>query len=143
MAVTKLWKRVSNERLRVAQFLRFQKAADGTYFSALSPLYNVLPLVIPHLLERFADQRWLVYDLRRAYGYYYDGKEAEEVTFPERAGHLRDGLLDPSILDMDERLFQEMWRTYFHSIAIKERLNPRLHRQNMPARFWPYMPEKA
>ena len=69
MAVTKLWKRVSNERLRVAQFLRFQKAADGTYFSALSPLYNVLPLVIPHLLERFADQRWLVYDLRRAYGY--------------------------------------------------------------------------
>ena len=85
MAVTKLWKRVSNERLRVAQFLRFQKAADGTYFSALSPLYNVLPLVIPHLLERFADQRWLVYDLRRAYGYYYDGKEAEEVTFPDRA----------------------------------------------------------
>lgn len=143
MAVTKLWKRVSNERLRVAQFLRFQKAADGTYFSALSPLYNVLPLVIPHLLERFADQRWLVYDLRRAYGYYYDGKEAEEVTFSERAGHLQDGLLDPSIMDKDERLFQEMWRTYFHSIAIKERLNPRLHRQNMPARFWPYMPEKA
>ena len=46
-------------------------------------------------------------------------------------------------MDKDERLFQEMWRTYFHSIAIKERLNPRLHRQNMPARFWPYMPEKA
>ena len=65
------------------------------------------------------------------------------MTFPERAGHLRDGLLDPSIMDKDERLFQEMWRTYFHSIAIKERLNPRLHRQNMPARFWPYMPEKA
>ena len=143
LAVSKIGKKVGSEAHRVVQFLRFQKAADGTYFSALSPLYNVLPLVIPHLLERFADQRWLVYDLRRAYGYYYDGKEAEEVTFPDRAGHLRDGLLDPSIMDKDERLFQEMWRTYFHSIAIKERLNPRLHRQNMPARFWPYMPEKA
>ncbi|MBP7313200.1 MAG: DUF4130 domain-containing protein, partial [Parabacteroides sp.] len=25
---------------------------------------------------------------------------------------------------------------------IKERLNLRLHRQHMPARFWKYMPEK-
>lgn len=142
LAVTKLWKQVCSERNRVNQFLRFQKAADGTYFSAVAPLYNVLPLTIPHLLDRFADQRWLIYDLKRNYGYYYDGTKAEEVTFPESAPHLRDGLLDPSIMDKDERLFQALWRTYFHSTAIRERLNPRLHRQNMPARFWPYMPEK-
>ena len=46
------------------------------------------------------------------------------------------------LMDADEKLFQQMWKTYFKSIAIKERLNPKLHRQHMPARFWKYMPEK-
>jgi len=46
------------------------------------------------------------------------------------------------IMDKDEKLFQSMWKEYFKSIAIKERLNLRLHRQHMPARFWKYMPEK-
>lgn len=65
-------KKINNERLRVMQFLRFQKAADGTYFAALKPLYNVISLVIPYLQDRFADQKWLLYDLKREYGYYHD-----------------------------------------------------------------------
>ena len=52
------------------------------------------------------------------------------------------GLLGEELMDADEKLFQQMWKTYFKSIAIKERLNPKLHRQHMPARFWKYMPEK-
>ena len=56
LELSKVWKKVNNERLRVMQFLRFQKAADGTYFAALKPLYNVISLVIPYLQDRFADQ---------------------------------------------------------------------------------------
>ena len=37
LELSKVWKKVNNERLRVMQFLRFQKAADGTYFAALKP----------------------------------------------------------------------------------------------------------
>ena len=123
LEVSKVWKKVTNERLRVIQFLRFQKAVDGTFFAAVKPVYNVLPLTLAHLKDRFADQRWLLYDLKREYGYYY-------------------GLLGEELMDADEKLFQQMWKTYFKSIAIKERLNPKLHRQHMPARFWKYMPEK-
>ena len=54
---------MSNERLRIMQFLRFQKAVDGTYFSAVEPIYNVLPLVLPYLNDRFGDQKWLIYDM--------------------------------------------------------------------------------
>ena len=31
---------------------------------------------LTHLKDRFADQCWLLYDLKREYGYYYDRKEA-------------------------------------------------------------------
>ena len=142
LAVSKLWRKVNNERERTLQFFRFQKAADGTYFAAVAPLYNVLPLVLAYATDRFADQRWLLYDLKRSYGYYYDLREATEVRFKELEGHLKEGLLSPDIMDKEEALFQRMWKAYFQSIAIKERLNPRLQRQHMPQRFWAYMPEK-
>ena len=99
----RVWKKVTNERLRVIQFLRFQKAADGTFFAAVKPVYNVLPLTLPHLKDRFADQCWLLYDLKREYGYYYDLKEATEVRFEEKEAHLLSGLLGEELMDADEK----------------------------------------
>ena len=131
LETAKIWKKVNNERLRVMQFFRFQKAADGTYFAAIAPIYNVLPLVLPYAQDRFADQQWLIYDLKREYGYYYDLNDTIEVRFEEKDSHLLTGLLSEDIMDKDEKLFQSMWKEYFKSIAIKERLNPRLHRQHM------------
>ncbi len=142
LAMTKLWKKVSDERSRVVQFLRFQKAVDGTYFAAMEPLYNVFPLVTNHLRNRFRDQLWLIYDLKRRYGYYYDLKEVTEVRLEEKAEHLVTGMLNKSLLAKDEEIFRRMWKTYFHATAIKERFNPKLHKQNMPVRFWKYMTEK-
>ena len=142
LQISKVWKKVSNERLRIMQFLRFQKALDGTYFSAVEPIYNVLPLVLPYLNDRFGDQKWLIYDMRREYGYYYDLKETIEVRFEQKEEHLLSGFLNESLMDKDEKLFQQMWKEYFKTIAIKERINPKLHRQHMPVRFWKYMTEK-
>ena len=142
LELSKVWKKVNNERLRVMQFLRFQKAADGTYFAALKPLYNVISLVIPYLQDRFADQKWLLYDLKREYGYYHDLSTITEVHFEQKEGHLQSGFLDENIMDQDEKLFQKLWQTYFKAITIKERTNPKLHRQNLPIRFWKYLPEK-
>jgi probable DNA metabolism protein len=45
-------------------------------------------------------------------------------------------------MDDDEKQFQILWKTYFSSIVIHERINPKRHRQHMPVRFWAYMPEK-
>jgi len=123
---SRMWKRVDWERIRMLQFIRFQKAADGTYFAAVEPEKNALPLITGHFRDRFADQRWLIYDIKRAYGYYYDLKEVREVTFGEdsQEGHLVTGMLDESLMDKDEKLFQQLWKTYFKAICIKERLNP-------------------
>ena len=38
--------------------------------------------------------------------------------------------------------FQQLWKTYFKSTTIKERLNPRKHKQDMPVRYWKYLTEK-
>ena len=144
LELSKVWKKVNNERLRVMQFLRFQKAADGTFFAAVEPEKNALPLAIDHFKDRFADQPWLIYDIKRAYGFYYDLKEVRQVTFEEGSceRHLVTGMLDESLMDKDEKLFQQLWKTYFKAICIKERLNPRKHKQDMPIRYWKHMTEK-
>ena len=57
--------KVSHERERLKQFVRLQKAADGTYFAAVTPEHNALPLGLDYFTDRFADQRWLIYDRRQ------------------------------------------------------------------------------
>lgn len=124
--------------------LYVSESGGRNFFAAVEPEKNALPLVTGHFKDRFADQRWLIYDIKRAYGYYYDLKEVREVTFDEdsREGHLVTGLLDESVMDKDEKFFQSLWKTYFKAICIKERLNPRKHRQDMPVRYWKYITEK-
>lgn len=143
LELSKIWKKVNGERYRLLQFIRFQKAIDGTFFAPVEPIYNVLPLTIAHFQDRFADQPWLIYDIKRKYGFYYDLKSVEEVTFEdETQKHLITGMLDETMTDKDERFFQDLWKTYFKAVCIKERLNPRKHRQDMPVRYWKLLTEK-
>ena len=137
---------VLHEQLRMKQFIRFQKAKDGTYLAVVSPDHNVLPLITDHFSDRFNDQPWLIYDAKRHYGFYYDGKAAPiRVTFEDEAAvpfNLNNGKLNAEVLSHDDQLFQDLWRTYFKAICIKERMNPRKQLQDMPRRYWKYMTEK-
>lgn len=144
LVVTKLGKKVADERYRILQFMRFQKTSEGIYYGAMEPLYDVFPLTINHFRDRFADQKWLIYDVKRKYGYYYDGQNVDEITFTNPLqSHLLTGKLDESMLDKDEKLFQTLWKSYFKSICIKERLNPVKHKKDMPVRYWKYLTEKT
>ena len=40
-----------------------------------------------------------------------------------------------------EELWQKLWKRFVDSIAIKERINPRLQMQMLPKRFRKYMKE--
>jgi probable DNA metabolism protein len=134
-------RKVGHEALYIKQFLRFQKAADDIFFAPIRPIYNALPLAINHFTDRFADQQWVIYDLRRKYGYYYDLHTTREITFTDTDDALREKL-DESLMAADEKLFQDLWKGYFKALTIKERINPRLQRQHMPVRFWRYLTEK-
>ena len=147
--VTNTARRVLHEQLRMKQFIRFQKAKDGTYLAVVSPDNNVLPLITDHFQDRFNDQPWLIYDAKRRYGYYYDptngASQATRITFTEDTTlpfDLETGKLSDELLSENDQLFQELWRTYFKAICIRERLNPRKQLNDMPRRYWKYMTEK-
>lgn len=134
-------RKVSHEGHYLEMFVRFQKAADDIFFAPVAPVYNALPIVINHFSDRFSDQKWVIYDTKRRYGYFYDLHTASEITL-EDDNHLLNGKLDESLMAEDEKLFQELWKGYFKAMTIKERINLRLQRQHMPKRFWKYLTEK-
>jgi probable DNA metabolism protein len=138
----KIYRLVGREAERMRMFVRFQKTADGIFFAPIEPRYNVLSLVADFFTDRFGDQRWVVYDVKRYYGLYYDLKKTQVVTFDRLNFDLKTGKLHDAQASADEQLFRSLWQTYFKSIAIKERLNPKLHRQLLPKRFWKFLPEK-
>lgn len=139
LEVRNIARKVSHEALYLKQFVRFSKTADQIYFAPVRPIYNALSLVVDHFANRFADQQWIIYDMRRKYGYFYNLHEVSEIVFAEN--ELSDSKISALQTTDDDKLFQQMWKEYFKALAIKERINPRLQRKNMPVRFWQYLTE--
>ncbi len=123
------------------ELVRFQKAADDIFFAPISPDHNCLPLTISHFKDRFADQKWIIYDTRRDYGFFYDLKTVTEMTL-DTTELFPEGKLNEQLMAEDEQLFQKLWKAYFKSLTIKERINPKLQRQHLPKRYWKYLTEK-
>jgi probable DNA metabolism protein len=141
LELSKIYKKVNYEAHRLIQFARFQKTADGTYFAPLEPQFNTLPLAIHHFVDRFTDEKFLIYDMKRHYGFYYDMQSTSEVTLTDEEERINNGRLRTEFADENESKYQQLWRSYYDTIAIKERINPRKRRQDMPVRYWKYLTE--
>ena len=130
-------RKVHREKHRMEAFVRFKLTQDNLYYATIQPDYNVLPLICKHFKDRYADQRWLIYDVQRKYGLYYNMQTVEEVqlNFSEAAGV--DG-----IFDEQEELYQQLWQVYFSNVNIKARKNMKLHIQHVPRRYWRWLVEK-
>lgn len=140
LTVVQTAKKVYREKHRMEAFIRFQLTKDGLYYALCQPDFNVLPLIIKHFKDRYADQRWLIYDTRRRYGIYYDLEKVSfvELEFSEAASN------NPAlIVDEQELAYQALWQQYFKSVNIAARKNTKLHIQHMPRRYWKYLTEKT
>lgn len=135
-------KKVGRETQRVLMFVRFQKTVDDIYYASFDPKYNVIPLTINHFRNRFADQKWVIFDTKRKYGFYYDLESVREITLGNKKVSMETGKVDNDSLHVSEKLFQKLWRSYYDAINISERKNMKVHMQFLPKRFWKFLPEK-
>ncbi|MBO7412600.1 MAG: TIGR03915 family putative DNA repair protein [Fibrobacter sp.] len=113
--------------------VRFAKAPDGMYISAIEPKYNVVDMLAPHFRSRFPNGRWAIVDMVRRFGVCYEGGRTQLVS-----------VADPEAIAGIERSdeFARMWKSYYDSMAIKERLNPELLKRCLPVRYWKHLPER-
>ena len=140
MNIAKINKSMSREIHRMHAFVRFEKLQDEVYFAKIEPDFNVLPLIVSHFKNRYQDQKWMIYDLKRHYGIFYD---LEEVQFFEPALEKTQQLKKTeNILHEEEIEYKKLWQRYFFKTNIPERKNLKLHVQSLPKRYWKYLTEK-
>ncbi|WEK33634.1 MAG: TIGR03915 family putative DNA repair protein [Candidatus Pseudobacter hemicellulosilyticus] len=139
--ITRIHKMVRRERHRMKAFVRFQATKDGLFYAGIEPDFNVLPLIRQHFQRRYADQRWIIYDLKRKYGLYYDLQTVNTIEL-DFAPETQAGKDISIAFDDREELFQQLWKDYFASVNIASRKNMVLHLRHVPKRYWKWLPEK-
>lgn len=140
MRVSEMVRMIRREKHRMEAFVRFQKLKDETYYAAIEPDFNVLPLLIRHFRSRYADQKWIIYDLKRKYGLYYDLHGTEYITL-DFAAIDKPGNAVAAFTE-DESIYQHLWKNYFHSVNIASRKSTKLHVRHIPKRYWKHLIEK-
>lgn len=122
---------LSNETERYRGFIRFSELG-GVLVSVIAPINQVLPLLAAHFCDRYPDEVLLIYD-----------KNHCSFLLCDR-GKSRLGYMDefvPAEADEKEKSYRALWQSFYKTIAIKERYNPRCRMGHMPKRYWSYMTE--
>ena len=140
LQIAKINKSINREIHRMHAFVRFEKLKDEVYFSKIEPDFNVLPLIVKHFKDRYQDQKWMIFDLKRHFGVTYDLKTVE-FFYPE-TDQIYDFKKIGDLLHEEEIRYQKLWQRYFFKTNIPERKNLKLHYQHVPKRYWKYLTEK-
>jgi probable DNA metabolism protein len=128
--VFKVNKNVANEAHHLLGFIRFSEQDNGLLTSIIHPKNNVLSLIAPHFADRLPTERFLIYDGNRKLAALHVPNTpwiiAEVPDIDQE--RVRE------VSEYEDR-YRDMWISFFDHIAIKERVNPKLQRNNLPLRF--------
>lgn len=121
---------VGNEAHHMLEFLRFKEVGDGVLLAVIKPKNHVLSLITPHFADRLNNERFLIYDEGRSIAAIHE--KNQEPIYMEVDGELVHALDMSKDKQAD---YEQLWKTFFNSICIKERVNLKLQRNNLPLRF--------
>jgi probable DNA metabolism protein len=128
--VFKVNKNVANEAHHLLGFIRFSEQENGLLTSIIHPKNNVLSLVAPHFADRLPTERFLIYDGNRKLAALHIPNTPWIIA--EVPDIDQDRVREVS--EYEDR-YRDMWISFFDHIAIKERVNSKLQRNNLPLRF--------
>lgn len=126
-----------NENHHLCGFVRFHELENKVLFSRIGPQNNVLTFLMPHFADRFPMENFVICDTKRGLcGIHPAGREWFLVQGEELVSEIA-----ATPYSGEEIKYQELFKHFFHKIAIKERKNIRLQTNMLPLRFQEYMTE--
>jgi probable DNA metabolism protein len=132
--VDKYTRRVTYEAHRFTGFVRFTEVSPMIFYAKIEPDHHILPLIASHFTERFSDQHFIIHDLKREVAAVYNQKELIIKPLSIQEGKR---ILEFSTSDTYENIF----RSFYTSVTIEERINKRLQHQYLPRRYHKHLTE--
>lgn len=122
---------VKREAGHLFGFLRFKELSNEVMFATINPNNNVLTILMDHFENRFPLQNYMIYDEVRDIAALHAAKQSSIlITHPQ---------LDEPVLknySASELQYEELWKEFFQTIAIKTRENPKLQQNNIAKHYW-------
>lgn len=120
------------------EFLRFKQVrkTPSLLFAVYEPKHGVTSLIADHFADRFPEENFVIYDKKRR----------EAAIHKPGASWFLWRLTPQEALQFDhldelEEEYVDLWKVFFHTIAIEERHNSCLQRQHMPLHYRKHVTE--
>ena len=131
LILTNAVRHLRNEAHLFKGFVRFSDY-DGILVGEITPKNRVLPLLRTHFCDRFTGESFLLYDRTHREALCY--ASGMWKLFPLET-------LDLVTPDLREETCRKLWKSFYETIAIESRYNPKLRMTHMPKRYWENMTE--
>jgi len=131
--VNELRRKAHNEFGRWREFLQFHELNNGVLFSRIGPVCDILMLLAPHFTNRLPNECFMIYDEIR--DKYLIHEKQNDCYIIVGDGNVPD---EQSVLSDNDIVYDELFKIFTNSIAIKERKNLQLQQQLMPLRIQKY-----
>lgn len=125
-------KRVNNEIHKLKGLVRFSELENRVLYSPVEPQCDIIEFLAPHFCDRFKSEAFLIHDVKRE----------KALAACEGQWYIREfSQRDLAAVSSRERHYRELWKSYFNSMAIRQRINRRCQKKNMPMRDWKHLTE--
>ena len=122
---------MNNESHLLKGFIRFSDY-QSFLVTVIHPKNFVLPLLQPHFCDRFSRESFLIFDENHNAALFHRPGQSKIIPLTE---------LMLEAPDAEEQKYRALWQTYYETIAIKARYNPKCRMSHMPKRYWDFMTE--
>jgi probable DNA metabolism protein len=133
LGVHNINKKVIYECHRMLGFVRF-KSIDNMFYSSIEPDHNILGLLASHFASRLPNENWIIHDLKRNLAVFYNTKEW--IVTP-----LAKEKVEDFFISEENELYETLWKEFFKTISVENRINPKLQKRMIPARYWKHLTE--
>ncbi|MEF2967023.1 TIGR03915 family putative DNA repair protein [Paenibacillus sp. M1] len=127
---------LNSESRTLMGFLRFSVYGD-VLVAEIEPKNHVLPTLAPHFCDRYRNESFMIYDRTHGQALMYrpDATHEQKVSIVDV-----EELILPETGEQ-EQAYRRLWKQFYHTAAIRERINPRARMSHMPKRYWAHLTE--
>lgn len=125
---------VSHEIHKLKGFLRFKETKNNFLYALVEPTNDILYFLAKHFKNRLTKENFLIWDKKRKKICLYDTKNIfflKESDFTSLNIELEENELE----------IEDLWKTFFETVSIKERKNEKCQKNFMPKKYWKYIIE--
>lgn len=132
----RLGRMAGNEMHYYREFVRFSKIEPDVYVSHIEPKCNIAALTAQHFADRMPSEYWMIVDDKRKFAVIHPKDEPIYLTMlsDEELARLKE-------TEQQYDQYTQLWKTFFQTIGIKERENPKCQRNMFPIHYRKHVTE--